>query len=151
MIHLKDAIFKDLLPARAQRLYEKTFNKYHKLDGGDEEVALLMARQAVEREYVKLNDQWFSKKAAEEIVRHDIAEDSLSETEETETVTAPKIKLNYKKNTETETDTDDDDDDDNDTDTENDNDTDDDDDDTDDHVKGNQKRYSRKRVYFNQK
>nr|BAA24247.1 ORF59 [Leucania separata nucleopolyhedrovirus] len=68
------------MPARAKRLFVN-INKYHKLDGGDEEVALHMARQAVDREYVMLNNHWIPKTAAEEIVRHDIDEDSLSESE----------------------------------------------------------------------
>lgn len=83
MFHLNDAFFKEEMPARAKRLFVKTFAKYHKLDGGDEEIALHLAHKAVEREYVKLNDRWIPKSAAEEIVRHDIDnEDSLSEKED---------------------------------------------------------------------
>nr|QNH90941.1 ChaB-like protein [Mamestra configurata nucleopolyhedrovirus A]UVZ34964.1 ChaB1 [Melanchra picta nucleopolyhedrovirus] len=81
MFHLNESFYKQEMPARAKRLFVRTFNKYHKLDGGDEEVALHMARQAVDREYVMLNNHWIPKTAAEEIVRHDIDEDSLSESE----------------------------------------------------------------------
>ncbi|WBB27236.1 AC58/59-like protein [Mythimna sequax nucleopolyhedrovirus] len=82
MFHLNESFYKQEMPARAKRLFVRTFNKYHKLDGGDEEVALHMARQAVDREYVMLNNHWIPKTAAEEIVRHDIHEDSLSESED---------------------------------------------------------------------
>ncbi|ACI28819.1 agip118 [Agrotis ipsilon multiple nucleopolyhedrovirus] len=82
MYHLNKAMYQQEMPARARRLFVKTFNKYHKLDGGDEDVALHMAKQAVDREYVKLNDRYIPKSAAEEIVRHDLDEDSLSEEEE---------------------------------------------------------------------
>lgn len=81
MFHLNEAFYHQEMPARARRLFVKTFNRYHKLDGGDEDVALHMAKQAVDREYVKLNDRWIPKSAAEEIVRHDLDEDSLSEGE----------------------------------------------------------------------
>ncbi|AAY83979.1 ORF-49 peptide [Chrysodeixis chalcites nucleopolyhedrovirus] len=74
MFHLNEAFFREEMPARAKQLFVKTFKKYHKLDGGDEDVALHMARQAVERDYVKLNDRWIPKTAAEEIVRHDMVE-----------------------------------------------------------------------------
>lgn len=90
MFHLNESFYKQEMPARAKRLFVRTFNKYHKLDGGDEEVALHMARQAVDREYVMLNNHWIPKTAAEEIVRHDIDEDSLSESEGSPvTVVAP--------------------------------------------------------------
>ncbi|QNV47827.1 ac58/59-like protein [Alphabaculovirus altersperidaniae] len=82
MFHLNKAFYQEEMPARAKRLFAKTFKRYHKLDGGDEDVALHMAKQAVDREYVKLNDRWIPKSAAEEIVRHDLDEDSLSEPEE---------------------------------------------------------------------
>jgi hypothetical protein len=81
MFHLNESFYKQEMPARAKRLFVRTFKKYHKLDGGDEDVALHMARQAVDREYVKLNNHWIPKSAAEEIVRHDIDEDSQSESE----------------------------------------------------------------------
>lgn len=92
MFHLNESFYKQEMPARAKRLFVRTFKKYHKLDGGDEDVALHMARQAVDREYVKLNNHWIPKSAAEEIVRHDIDEDSLSESETTpvsNTITPP--------------------------------------------------------------
>ncbi|ACI47472.1 unknown [Spodoptera litura nucleopolyhedrovirus II] len=82
MFHLNEAFYHEEMPARAKRLFVKTFKKYHKLDGGDEDVALHMAKQAVDREYVKLNNRWIPKTAAEEIVRHDLDDDSLSESEQ---------------------------------------------------------------------
>lgn len=84
MFHLNEAFYHEEMPARAKRLFVKTFKKYHKLDGGDEDVALHMAKQAVDREYVKLNNRWIPKTAAEEIVRHDLDDDSLSESESPE-------------------------------------------------------------------
>ncbi|AIE47780.1 chaB [Peridroma alphabaculovirus] len=80
MFHLNESFYNQEMPARAKRLFVRTFKKYHKLDGGDEEVALHMARQAVDREYVKLNDRYIPKRAAEEIVRHDLDEDSDTES-----------------------------------------------------------------------
>nr|UPO71101.1 orf46 [Trichoplusia ni single nucleopolyhedrovirus] len=74
MLYLNEAVFTEDMPARAKQLFVKTFKKYHKLDGGDEDIALHMARQAVERDYVRLNDRWIPKTAAEEIVRHDMVE-----------------------------------------------------------------------------
>lgn len=87
MFHLNEAFYHEEMPARAKRLFVKTFKKYHKLDGGDEDVALHMAKQAVDREYVKLNNRWIPKTAAEEIVRHDLDDDdddSISESESPE-------------------------------------------------------------------
>lgn len=82
MFHLTDALFKEEMPARAKSLYIRTFNKYHKLDGGDEEIALHLARKAVEKNYVKLNDRWIPKDAAEVIVRHDIDTGTSSSDED---------------------------------------------------------------------
>ncbi|AKN80574.1 Cation transporter protein B [Perigonia lusca single nucleopolyhedrovirus] len=77
MFHISESLFKEeKMPVRAKRLFASTFAKYHKLDGGDEDVALHMARKAVEREYVKLNNWWIPKQAAEEIVRHEIDDDN---------------------------------------------------------------------------
>ncbi|ACO53482.1 chaB2 [Euproctis pseudoconspersa nucleopolyhedrovirus] len=76
MNYLAEAHFKEEIPARAKRLYCKTFNLYHKLNGGDEDVALHLARRAVEKKYVKLNDRWYPKAAAEMIVRHDMDDDT---------------------------------------------------------------------------
>ncbi|AUV65375.1 ChaB-like [Alphabaculovirus myunipunctae] len=89
MFHLNESFYKQEMPARAKRLFVKTFKKYHKLDGGDEDVALHMARQAVDREYVKLNDRWIPKSAAEEIVRHDIDEDTDTEDDDDRVVLTP--------------------------------------------------------------
>ncbi|QEI03472.1 hypothetical protein [Spodoptera cosmioides nucleopolyhedrovirus] len=92
MFHLNEAFYHEEMPARAKRLFVKTFKKYHKLDGGDEDVALHMAKQAVDREYVKLNNRWIPKTAAEEIVRHDLDDDSLSESESSEHYRQPSVK-----------------------------------------------------------
>ncbi|AXS67710.1 ac59-like protein [Cryptophlebia peltastica nucleopolyhedrovirus] len=72
MFHLTDAYYQEELPAKAKKLFKDTFNKYHKLDSANEDVALHMARKAIERNYVKLNNMWIPKVAAEHIVRHDI-------------------------------------------------------------------------------
>ncbi|ADD73767.1 ORF58 [Lymantria xylina nucleopolyhedrovirus] len=76
MFYLNEMLLKEELPARARRLFIDTFRKYHKLDGGDENIALHLAFKAIERRYVKLNNKWIPKAAAEEIVRHDIDEDN---------------------------------------------------------------------------
>nr|AMO27733.1 ChaB-like peptide [Lymantria dispar multiple nucleopolyhedrovirus] len=78
MFYLNEVLLKEEMPARARRLFIETFRKYHKLDGGDENIALHLAFKAVERRYVKLNNRWIPKSAAEEIVRHDIDEESGS-------------------------------------------------------------------------
>ncbi|ABF47387.1 ac59-like protein [Clanis bilineata nucleopolyhedrovirus] len=76
MFHLNDSLYKQELPARARKLFVSTFKKYHKLDGGDEDLALHIAQKAVERDYVKFNNRWIPKRAAEEIMRHDIDDDT---------------------------------------------------------------------------
>ncbi|UOQ18836.1 ChaB1 [Olene mendosa nucleopolyhedrovirus] len=76
MFYLNEMLLKEELPARARRLFIDTFRKYHKLDGGDENIALHLAFKAIERRYVKLNNKWIPKAAAEEIVRHDIDDES---------------------------------------------------------------------------
>ncbi|QEI03662.1 CHAB-LIKE1 [Rachiplusia nu nucleopolyhedrovirus] len=81
MFNVSQTFYKENMPAKARRLFDRTFNTYHKLDGGDEEIALHLARQAVERDYIKLNDQWIPKAAFDEIVRHTII-DSEEEDEE---------------------------------------------------------------------
>jgi cation transport regulator ChaB len=81
MNYLSDTFYKENMPARAKRLYQKTFNKHHKLNGGDEEIALHLARRAVEKDYVKLNDSWLPKAAVEIIVKHNMDNDSLSDDE----------------------------------------------------------------------
>nr|WUR10804.1 plxy59 [Calliteara abietis nucleopolyhedrovirus] len=83
MNYLIDANFNEQLPARAKRLYKTVFSKYHKLNGGDEEIALHLARKAVEKKYVKINERWYPKAAAELIVRHDMDKDlELSESDD---------------------------------------------------------------------
>jgi cation transport regulator ChaB len=74
MFHLNESFYGQQMPSRAKKLFQKTFKKYHKLDGGDEEIAIHMARQAVEREYTKLDDRWIPIKAAKEIIRHNLTD-----------------------------------------------------------------------------
>nr|ANS70944.1 ChaB domain protein 1 [Lymantria dispar multiple nucleopolyhedrovirus] len=92
MFYLNEVLLKEELPARARRLFINTFRKYHKLDGGDENIALHLAFKAVERQYVKLNNKWIPKSAAEEIVRHDIDEQMSSE-DETQTLSRKRAPL----------------------------------------------------------
>ncbi|BAC67290.1 hypothetical protein AhnVgp039 [Adoxophyes honmai nucleopolyhedrovirus] len=77
MLHA--VFFKEGLPARAQKLFNSTFRQYNDPAGANEEVAFKMARAAVEREYVKLNNNWIPKKAAETIVSHDIYDSDTDE------------------------------------------------------------------------
>ncbi|QWO71582.1 chaB [Orgyia pseudotsugata single capsid nuclopolyhedrovirus] len=92
MSYLTDVQFSEQMPARAKRLYKKIFDKYHKLNGGDEEIALHLARKALEKQYVKLNERWYPKAAAELIVRHDMDEDDEIElNEEDVAAEAPKL------------------------------------------------------------
>nr|QIT08108.1 ChaB domain protein 1 [Lymantria dispar multiple nucleopolyhedrovirus] len=88
MFYLNEVLLKEEMPARARRLFIETFRKYHKLDGGDENIALHLAFKAVERRYVKLNNRWIPKSAAEEIVRHDIDEESEPPRRDEERVVA---------------------------------------------------------------
>ncbi|ABY65760.1 chaB1 [Orgyia leucostigma nucleopolyhedrovirus] len=82
MSYLTDVQFSEQMPARAKRLYKRVFDKYHKLNGGDEEVALHLARKALEKHYVKLNERWYPKAAAELIVRHDMDDDDEDDDED---------------------------------------------------------------------
>jgi ChaB len=80
MFHLSESLYKEEeMPARARKLFIDTFRKYHKLNAGDEDVPFKMAKEAVEKKYVKIGNQWIPKKAAEEIVRHDLEEGSDSD------------------------------------------------------------------------
>lgn len=74
MFHLNESFYGQQMPSRAKKLFQKTFKRYHKLDGGDEEIAIHMARQAVEKEYTKLDDKWIPIKAAKEIIRHNLSD-----------------------------------------------------------------------------
>lgn len=63
------------MPHRAKKLFTKTFLENHKLNAGDEEVALIKAKKALEDKYVKVNllrDSWIPRKAAYEIIKDDI-------------------------------------------------------------------------------
>ncbi|ABI35727.1 ChaB1 [Ectropis obliqua nucleopolyhedrovirus] len=76
MEYLTDIVFKEEMPARAKQLFKKTYLHYCKPHGGGDEImALHMARRAVEKQYVKLNNRWYPKAAAEIIVKHDMDND----------------------------------------------------------------------------
>jgi hypothetical protein len=82
MYHIPDIMYTERMPPRAKRLFVETFTKYHKLNGGDEDVALHKARQALQKKYVKMNgvnNAWIPRKAAYEIVRDDL-QNELSST-----------------------------------------------------------------------
>lgn len=70
------------MPARAKRLFLNTFRRYHRLDAGGEELAIRAAWDAVNKDYVKLNNRWMPKTAAQEIVRHDIDDGGSSADED---------------------------------------------------------------------
>lgn len=77
MYHLPDTLYEEKMPRRAKRLFVDTFSQHHKLNAGDEDVAMEKARQAVEQRYVRVNDlQWIPRRAAYEIVRDDMSSDS---------------------------------------------------------------------------
>ncbi|AAL01737.1 unknown [Spodoptera litura nucleopolyhedrovirus] len=67
------------MPARAKRLFRNTFRRYQD-SGGGEEIAIRAAWEAVNREYVKLNNRWIPKVAAKVIVQHDIDDSSEDES-----------------------------------------------------------------------
>nr|AYU75238.1 hypothetical protein [Spodoptera littoralis nucleopolyhedrovirus] len=67
------------MPARAKRLFRNTFRRYQD-SGGDEGIAIRAAWEAVNREYVKLNNRWIPKVAAKVIVQHDIDDSSEDES-----------------------------------------------------------------------
>ncbi|AUF81573.1 chaB [Malacosoma neustria nucleopolyhedrovirus] len=94
MFHLNESFYGQQMPARAKKLFQKTFKKYHKLDGGDEEIAIHMARQAVEREYTKLDDRWIPIKAAKEIIRHNLTDTDDEDDNDYATVKRPNLLLN---------------------------------------------------------
>lgn len=82
MFHLNESFYGQQMPSRAKKLFQKTFKRYHKLDGGDEEIAIHMARQAVEKEYTKLDDKWIPIKAAKEIIRHNLSDTDDDDTDD---------------------------------------------------------------------
>nr|ANW12290.1 chaB [Malacosoma sp. alphabaculovirus] len=95
MFHLNESFYGQQMPSRAKKLFQKTFKKYHKLDGGDEEIAIHMARQAVEREYTKLDDRWIPIKAAKEIIRHNLTDtDDEDDNDYATAVRRPNLLLN---------------------------------------------------------
>ncbi|AGA16210.1 ChaB-like protein [Thysanoplusia orichalcea nucleopolyhedrovirus] len=77
MYQIPDMLYNEKMPPRAKKLFVKTFTKYHKMNGGDEDIAMHKARKALEQKYVKIDtiqNSWIPRKAAYEIVRNDIDE-----------------------------------------------------------------------------
>lgn len=75
MYQIPDILYQEKMPPRAKKLFAETFSKYHKLNGGDEDIAIHKARKALEEKYVKvdtLHNSWIPRKAAYEIVKDDI-------------------------------------------------------------------------------
>ncbi|AHH82628.1 ChaB1 [Buzura suppressaria nucleopolyhedrovirus] len=109
MDYLANVQFKNELPGRAKRLYMNIFRRYHKLNGGDENVAMYLAQKEVEKHYVKLNNQWLPKEAVRLIVRHNMSssdDDSDSDTKNKkrkligENATTNAKNINYKNSNE---------------------------------------------------
>nr|ALR71165.1 hypothetical protein AGNV_103 [Anticarsia gemmatalis multiple nucleopolyhedrovirus]ALR71323.1 hypothetical protein AGNV_103 [Anticarsia gemmatalis multiple nucleopolyhedrovirus]ALR71481.1 hypothetical protein AGNV_103 [Anticarsia gemmatalis multiple nucleopolyhedrovirus]ALR71950.1 hypothetical protein AGNV_103 [Anticarsia gemmatalis multiple nucleopolyhedrovirus]AXE72279.1 hypothetical protein [Anticarsia gemmatalis multiple nucleopolyhedrovirus] len=77
MYHIPDALYEEKMPRRAKQLFVDTFSKHHKLNAGDEDLAMQKARNALEERYVRVNDlQWIPRRAAYEIIRDDMSDDS---------------------------------------------------------------------------
>ncbi|AUR45117.1 chab domain protein 2 [Spilosoma obliqua nucleopolyhedrosis virus] len=78
MYHLPDTLYEEeKMPRRAKKLFVDTFSHHHKLNAGDEDVAMQKARQALEERYVRVNDlQWIPRRAAYEIIRDAMSSDS---------------------------------------------------------------------------
>ncbi|UZE89767.1 ChaB1 [Parapoynx stagnalis nucleopolyhedrovirus] len=74
MYQIPEMLYNEKMPTRAKRLFTQTFSKYHKLNGGDEDIALHKARNALEEQYVKMDpsNSWIPKKAAYEIIKDNI-------------------------------------------------------------------------------
>ncbi|AKN80990.1 ChaB-B-like protein [Lonomia obliqua multiple nucleopolyhedrovirus] len=49
MYHIPNMVYQEKMPPRAKRIFVETFSKYHKLNGGDEDVAMHKARRALEK------------------------------------------------------------------------------------------------------
>jgi ChaB len=76
MYQIPEMLYNEKMPARAKRLFTQTFSKYHKLNGGDEDIALHKARNALEEQYVKdPSNSWIPKTAAYEIIKDNIDDD----------------------------------------------------------------------------
>ncbi|AJD09252.1 hypothetical protein [Condylorrhiza vestigialis mutiple nucleopolyhedrovirus] len=77
MYHIPDTLYEEKMPRRAKQLFVDTFSKHHKLNAGDEDSAMQKARHALEERYVRVNDlQWIPRRAAYEIIRDDMSDDS---------------------------------------------------------------------------
>ncbi|USC25907.1 hypothetical protein [Palpita vitrealis nucleopolyhedrovirus] len=78
MYQIPEMLYNEKMPPRAKKLFVKTFTKYHKMNGGDEDVAMHKAKNALEQKYVKVNalqNSWIPRKAAYEIVKDDFTDD----------------------------------------------------------------------------
>lgn len=99
MYQIPDILYQEKMPPRAKKLFAETFSKYHKLNGGDEDVAIHKARQAVEKKYVKmdtLHNSWIPRKAAYEIVKDDI-DDNEDDNNNEKTINQVSNKKNFNK------------------------------------------------------
>ncbi|AAA66689.1 AcOrf-59 peptide [Autographa californica nucleopolyhedrovirus] len=55
MYQIPDMLYNEKMPPRAKKLFVETFTKYHKMNGGDEDIAMHKARKALEEKYVKID------------------------------------------------------------------------------------------------
>ncbi|AFO10019.1 hypothetical protein Bomanpvs2gp049 [Bombyx mandarina nucleopolyhedrovirus S2] len=107
MYQIPDMLYNEKMPPRAKKLFVEAFTKYHKMNGGDEDIAMHKARKALEEKYVKINtlkNSWIPRKAAYEIVRDDI--DESDDNADNSTKTKSNDRLNNE-NTSTDYDTED--------------------------------------------
>jgi hypothetical protein len=80
MYQIPDILYKEKMPTRAKRIFAQTFAKYHKLNAGDEDIAMRKAREALEEQYVKMdaiNSSWIPRKAAFEILKDDLDDEDV--------------------------------------------------------------------------
>ncbi|AAN28108.1 hypothetical protein QKT50_gp057 [Rachiplusia ou multiple nucleopolyhedrovirus] len=111
MYQIPDMLYNEKMPPRAKKLFVETFTKYHKMNGGDEDIAMHKARKALEEKYVKidtLQNSWIPRKAAYEIVRDDIDESDDNADNSTKTKSNDRLIENNNENTSTDYDTEDD-------------------------------------------
>ncbi|AFY62894.1 ChaB protein [Samia ricini nucleopolyhedrovirus] len=77
MFHMADALYEQKMPRRAKQLFVKAFAQHHKPNAGDEDAALQKARQALEERYVRVSGlEWIPRRAAYEIIRDEMSDDS---------------------------------------------------------------------------
>ncbi|ABL75995.1 Mv-ORF43 peptide [Maruca vitrata nucleopolyhedrovirus] len=109
MYQIPDLLYNEKMPSRAKKLFVETFTKYHKMNGGDEDIAMRKAKKALEEKYVKvdtLQNSWIPRKAAYEIVRDDV--DESDDNADNFTKTNDRFVENNNENTSTDYDTEDD-------------------------------------------